>query len=505
MFSTPIPIANPLSTKEIYKLPANFEDIITTYNLPIGNKEINELLLTGYIYIENPTSEAISENTPLTITSENIQEYISQEINIVEEKIKYRIEKELIKEIQKQRFKVLFIYPISEGEEKTILLNVLTNNIERLQSSNIERFLSLTNDSKRNFSLLNVHKEIGESNIPNEEISQIKNQTNVVDEQEYIEQLRNYIEQKRKHLQSLDIYNNDYEEVLLKLDEIQNKDKETLSKILSEEYQHNIFWVNKDGLLSLSKTNRIYQNAVLNNDNFNIGYDIQPNSQTPNTVRIPILMYHHIGYPPEGSSKFVSGLYTSPEIFEEQIAYLTKKNYKTLNSKDFLQILSTNQNPSQKSILLTFDDGTSSHYSQAYKILKKYNQVGIFFVTSNRSQLSTLQLKEMASNGMDIQSHSQTHPDLSKISDSSRIQSEIGGSKTNLEARTGYSVISIAYPGCAANSYIFKSVANNGYQLGFSCGKSIDHRYSSRLSLSRVHNPNNLDDLKKILSGIYPF
>jgi peptidoglycan/xylan/chitin deacetylase (PgdA/CDA1 family) len=155
--------------------------------------------------------------------------------------------------------------------------------------------------------------------------------------------------------------------------------------------------------------------------------------------------------------------------------------------------------------MLTFDDSTTGHYTNAYRILKKYKQIGTFFVTSHRSQISNTQLKEMSDNGMDIQSHTQTHTDLVKLNNLNQLQSEIGGSKIELEARTGKEVVALAYPGCVADAKTYNSMLNNAYLLGFSCGKSIDHRYTSRLSIARLHNPTNIEDLVKILSGRYPF
>ena len=216
-------------------------------------------------------------------------------------------------------------------------------------------------------------------------------------------------------------------------------------------------------------------------------------------------MYHQIGTPPHTYSKFLGGLYTSEDSFEKQIAYLTKKNYKTLSSQEFFDILKSGKNPKQKSVLLTFDDATTSHYTKAYPVLKKYRQKGTFFIPTHNSFLSKKQLKEMSDSGMDIQSHTETHPHLPNITDQEELKSEIIGSKNNLENTTGKPVISIAYPGCVANTQSLNVTKSGGYLVGFSCGKSIDHKYSNRLYLSRLHAPDTLDQLVKILSGIYPY
>jgi peptidoglycan/xylan/chitin deacetylase (PgdA/CDA1 family) len=216
-------------------------------------------------------------------------------------------------------------------------------------------------------------------------------------------------------------------------------------------------------------------------------------------------MYHQIGDPPKEYSDFLCGLYTSENSFEKQIAYMVKKNYKTLTSQEFFEILKSGKNPSQKSVLLTFDDATTSHYTKAYPILKKYKQTGVFFVPTHNSFISRKQLKEMSDASMDIQSHTQTHPNLTKISSTETLSNEIGGSKAELENTTKKNVVSIAYPGCVAHGLALQVTQNSGYSVGFSCGKSIDHKYANRMYLARLHAPDTIEELVQILSGIYPF
>lgn len=233
-------------------------------------------------------------------------------------------------------------------------------------------------------------------------------------------------------------------------------------------------------------------------ENFSESYDIPPLAQSAGSVRLPTLMYHHIATT-DSTNKFVQGLFVSPEIFEKQIAYLTKKNYKSIDVEEFNNIFSSGKNPKQKSVMITFDDSTLSHYTQAYPILRKYGHTGVFFVISNRSQISHAQLKEMSDNGMDIQSHSRTHPMFRKT-DSESLVSEIAGSKADLERITGKKVTSIAYPGCEADQRAFEIVSSSGYKTGFSCGRYIDYRENNRYYLSRVHVFNDMESFVKMLS-----
>ena len=254
----------------------------------------------------------------------------------------------------------------------------------------------------------------------------------------------------------------------------------------------------------LAPTYTFSKDFVVNDKNFDEPYDVKPVAQSKGSTRVPIFMYHQIGNPPKGASKFIAGLYITPQQFEEQMAYLVKNNYKTIGSLELYNLLKKGGNPSQKTVMLTFDDGTYGQYQYAFPILKKYGLTGTFYVISNRSSIGkTSILKEMAQAGMEIASHSATHPNFVNLKDLDQLTYEIYSSKSMLAARTGKPVYGIAYPGCVADSRVFSRVAGAGYLIGGSCGKSIDHYLSKRLSLSRVHAYGDMKSFKKLLSGAY--
>jgi peptidoglycan/xylan/chitin deacetylase (PgdA/CDA1 family) len=385
---------------------------------------------------------------------------------------------------------------MSETEKKFFSLSISITNkkeeyqyIEDLDSIIIK---SYKEESKDNSTEENKHQE-----IYIEDVESLKNKyTDILKEKkknipigDTVREKLNILENNVSEINLEDVYTTIYKQYAG--EQIQNL--KILLKIITKD--------NKD-ILTISPYIQTGENTKnVNNNNFNESYDTKPILQATNTVRIPVLMYHQIAEAPKGSSKFKNGLYVSPQMFEKQIAYLTKMNYKTISSKEFSEILASGKNPSQKTIMLTFDDGTSSHYTQAYPILKKYGQTGVFFVPSSRTSISSDQLKEMALNGMSIDSHSSTHPNLAQITDKKKLVSEIAGSKSSLQARTGKTVYAIAYPGCVANDEAFNTVASSGYVLGFSCGKKIDHYPSNKYSISRVHVFNDMESFVNLLSG----
>lgn len=494
------------------KLPENFLEITQEYSLEINNKDIVAILNDGYLSIPIEKKIDIQSNTPLLLTTENVTEYFNQSTNIAKKSIKEKVDKKLDKIAFLAKKNIPLVYIFASKEEKPILSSMYMNSIDiyKLKNKEGEVFLKLLNLTNEKEEYLNIMKVIGEITIENKTENNV--QQNEIDNTIYLEPNKQYYESlitlitdKKEILKQLHLYNNEYEPIIDTMTKIVNEDSSVYNQVISLDKDNLLLYAINNQTVTISTTQEIRENTILNDNNFDIDYKVTPTQQSKGSVRIPVLMYHQIVTPPVGAPTFVAGLYTSPEEFEKQIAYLTEMNYKTIDSQEFLDILVSGKNPTQKTVMLTFDDGTISHYTQAYPILKKYKQTGVFFVVSHRTTISNAQLKEMSDNGMDIESHTQTHPDLVKLTNLNQMQNEIGGSKSELEARTGKSVVSIAYPGCVAGSSAFSMVASNGYRLGFSCGKSIDHRYSTNLSLSRVHAPRNIDDLDKILSGIYPF
>jgi len=240
----------------------------------------------------------------------------------------------------------------------------------------------------------------------------------------------------------------------------------------------------------------------INDNNFDEQYDVAPTAQAKGTVRLPIFMYHQITQVPAGQSAFKSGLYVDPLDFEKQMAYLVKKNYKTVSAQEYSNILKTGKNPTQKTVMLTFDDGVLNQYTTGYPILKKYGLTGVFYIISQRSGINQSQTKEMSDNGMDIGSHSAHHPDLMKVTDPSELSAEIVSSRYALQNATGKTVTSFCYPGCGYNSTTLSYVASAGYTIAVSCGSTIDNYPGHAFTLSRVHAFGSMESFKNLLSGV---
>lgn len=132
--------------------------------------------------------------------------------------------------------------------------------------------------------------------------------------------------------------------------------------------------------------------------------------------------------------------------------------------------------------------------------LKFINELGILtgILKPNTSDLekskvmSWDQVIEMSENGMEIGSHTKTHPILTKLSNEEK-REEIVGSKNIIEEKTGKSCIVISYPVGGKDAYdekIIKYVKGAGYEFGASYipgGNKIKNILSNKYSLRRIH------------------
>lgn len=146
---------------------------------------------------------------------------------------------------------------------------------------------------------------------------------------------------------------------------------------------------------------------------------------------VPVFMYHSIGII---DFSWDRNQLTCPfEVFEEQLKFLKRRNYKTVHLNDLYASINQERQLPGKTVILTFDDGYADNYVFAYPLLKKYGFKGTIFVNPDFIDpspvkrhridrinsltgikadgfLSWEEMREMESIGViDIQSHAMTH------------------------------------------------------------------------------------------------
>lgn len=101
---------------------------------------------------------------------------------------------------------------------------------------------------------------------------------------------------------------------------------------------------------------------------------------------IDIYMFHYV-------TNYFNYYHFDKDDFENIIIKL-KKTYKIISIEEYDQIISKKIDiHHQKLLLLTFDDGTIDHYNNVYRILKKHQCSGLFFITSSNFNQKILNIQ----------------------------------------------------------------------------------------------------------------
>lgn len=215
-----------------------------------------------------------------------------------------------------------------------------------------------------------------------------------------------------------------------------------------------------------------------------IPFGPSPNYPRVEKFEVPILMYHYIRNA-EGETELGKSLSVSPGNFASQIKYLKDDGYETVLLADIgdpqRKALSRVYFEKKKPIVFTFDDGYEDAYSQAWPVLKKYSFTGTFFIirdyVGKEGRLSWSQIEEMKKAGMEIGSHSLSHPDLTKLSpEEARRQIFDSRDETNV----------FCYPAGKYDGTILQLVKEAGYIAAVTTKIGIARESSSMLELPRV-------------------
>lgn len=204
-------------------------------------------------------------------------------------------------------------------------------------------------------------------------------------------------------------------------------------------------------------------------------------------VDVPILMYHAIGEPID-NSRINDALAVRVNDFKDQMQFLKNNGFTTIDFADLYNILNS-QKPPKNPILLTFDDGYLNNYQDAYPILKKYGFKGTFFIITNfvgsPVYMNWDQIKEMAFNDMDIESHTLSHPNLTILS-FDQLNSELQGSKKTIEEKLDKRVFVICYPSGKYNDDVIIKAKGTGYLLGATTKPDITQNAPFPFELKRI-------------------
>lgn len=229
-------------------------------------------------------------------------------------------------------------------------------------------------------------------------------------------------------------------------------------------------------------------------------------------IRVPILMYHHVGYltasdPGIKYDQLAADLTVSPQDFEAQVLYFKALGYNPVSLKQVYESLQNGLALPSKPIVFTFDDGYKDVFDYAIPILQKYGYTGTFAIATSllgRPGYAVWNDVVAAQNmGMEIVSHTENHLDLTNpIYSDADLYREIFDSKALLEQKLGIPVDFFVYPYGQSNQKVVDLVGQAGYKMALTTAFGTHVNKNSLLMTPRVrvHGQDGLDKLKQIFS-----
>jgi peptidoglycan/xylan/chitin deacetylase (PgdA/CDA1 family) len=223
------------------------------------------------------------------------------------------------------------------------------------------------------------------------------------------------------------------------------------------------------------------------------------------SVRVPILMYHHLDDLGEEMGEDYWQLSVTPQDFREQMAYLKDNGYSTITFAELLGAFDGQVSLPDKPVIITFDDGWDDIYNVAYPILADQGMRATFFISTNwidnvEGTVGWPQIKEMSDGGMEFGSHSATHPYLTS-SEPDALAWELEASKAALEEHTGKTITALAYPFGLYDDNVIAASQKAGFRTACTIDPGAVARAGEEMLLPRlwVYGWYDLEDFKEVL------
>lgn len=172
----------------------------------------------------------------------------------------------------------------------------------------------------------------------------------------------------------------------------------------------------------------------------------------------------------------------APGIFRRHLTIIKGLGYETVTAARMVDALEGGTPLPEKAVVLTFDDGLWNNYEVAYPLLKEFGFTAtIFLVTGFTARASTWErdpgipvlplltwdkIKEMERYGIDFQSHSVSHPHLTRLSDKD-LERELNQSRSAIEERLGVSAPIFCYPYGEFDERVMAELKRQGFKAAF--------------------------------------
>lgn len=215
------------------------------------------------------------------------------------------------------------------------------------------------------------------------------------------------------------------------------------------------------------------------------------------------LMYHVIG---KANDSREARFCCEPSIFRSHLEMLRDSGWRVISANDMVAALRDRIPPPEKSVILTFDDGTACTLEAAAPIMCEFGYTASVFMVSGligsenrwmragglpgRSMLSFSQLRELDAAGFDIGSHTVDHVKLAELP-LEQCDFQLRASKASLEDVLGHPVRHFAFPYGSYDEERSNLVQRVGFDAAFTTRWGKINKNSNAYLLKRIEVMGN--------------
>jgi len=186
----------------------------------------------------------------------------------------------------------------------------------------------------------------------------------------------------------------------------------------------------------------------------------------PGSERVPILMYHVINPPPAGAP--FPGLYVSAGEFAAQMQALANAGYHAITLDQMWAYWQRGVPlPAGKPIVVSFDNGYQSQYSNALPVLRRLGWVGdenlqLTGLPPSQGGLSEAQVRELVAAGWELDTQGFSHADLITL-DATQLAYQVATARTVIQHRYGVPANWFCYPSGHYDATVIAAVRAAGF------------------------------------------
>jgi peptidoglycan/xylan/chitin deacetylase (PgdA/CDA1 family) len=187
----------------------------------------------------------------------------------------------------------------------------------------------------------------------------------------------------------------------------------------------------------------------------------------PGTEAVPILMYHVIAPPPPGAP--FPGLYVPPGEFAEQMQALEQAGWTAVTPDEVDAYWRRGISlPRGKPIVLSFDNGYQSQYTQALPVLRRLGWVGeeniqLTGLPPSQGGLGEAEIKGLVAAGWELDTQGIDHADLIALS-AGALREQVAGARRTIQRRFHVPVNWFCYPSGHYDANVLAEVRAAGYK-----------------------------------------